>query len=561
MKQVRLDKRLSRFQAVVDYLSREDYYGPVLVILDCLESFWLPKSFPEVDDPAFVHVLGARKALLHSSGLFRILFHWPKSSKRVQDYVRRCIEEILERWEGVCKWMMLLIENDTIDVVPPSTDANECYPKMTALQNCVDTLIAIFKSGAGNPLVELVSLPCTLNLFFSVLSQVDHSSGKYEMWDAYSDPGAKCAVTELVHACWETCKAGRDAAVLRLEAQKRSARQKVFSSLTRRAQQMAEDADAETVSGYALSISRLTDVVVALSTGLCRWTELYRANILPDLAGALTDIVEKAHSANISHQDCWNRLADAIRTLAWSAVCGTLNPVYSLSLLMDRGLFTAAMLCQHHQGQKTGPQGPSTYSFDALSLIVPYLYHEEVFLAAEKRPGIWEIIDGQPPLICGEVPRVWGEMWEAMDVAYEAYGGDFLLPVPMCSNTKVWACLHSASGAAVLTVPTPQHAEQYGLTNHTVWACSRCRWVTYCSSECQQEDWRYVHRYECHGFSQSELIQGAFLMRLYCSLLLGQVTDGHLRTSRTSLKHTGTYSCSAFNACVSSRGAQPIRIH
>ncbi|KAJ3522783.1 hypothetical protein NMY22_g11741 [Coprinellus aureogranulatus] len=498
MDRVRSDPLITNYQAVLDYLCKVDYYGPVLKVLDSLDGSAVPDKEAKTGDPALVgDLFRAREAVGCAATEFRFLFHIG-DSPTLERYRRKCVELILERWDGVCKWMTYLVVNSRDDTVKGHCRTGRISSGVSALRCCVEVVTALVHSCTGSSVAELASLPCTVDLLFTLLSHVDSVTGKYEMLEPYIDRSSRCAVTALLHATWSIPWDGKDALLLNLKSQKRGPRRRIFSSLIRRGLQMAEDANDETVLGYALSCGCLIKLVSTLFTALDLWEEMCATSLPSDMAEILAIISEKIYLAGVTDEECWDRLSTAATSVAWSAV-GLPNPLRVLPKLVGSGLFSTALRCFPHR--KVTSEELDIRSCDTLNIIAPYLYHEDVFFAAAKRSGVWDIVDADPPdMINGDaVPDIWEEMFEAMDKAYEAHYGELRTAVCMCSNVKVFRAPQSKWFRWADAESLLQHAEKFPVVDYVVRACSRCHWATYCCLECQEEDWVNVHQFECRN--------------------------------------------------------------
>ena len=124
----------------------------------------------------------------------------------------RCVEMILERWEGVAKWMTCLVAQDVDGLVTVTKDDGS-PEQQTVLQHCAEVLIGIFQSGRSAALSELISLPCTQEFLVTLATHVRKGTQQYEMLSPYTDENARCIVTEVMYRCWFRASGGLHAAI------------------------------------------------------------------------------------------------------------------------------------------------------------------------------------------------------------------------------------------------------------------------------------------------------------------------------------------------------------
>ena len=101
---------------------------------------------------------------------------------------------------------------------------------VTVLEMSANLLLAIVTSGRSPQMTELVSLPRTVNLLFTLLSHLDPHTNKFQIWPPTTDKVACCTVIELLRVCW-SFSLGVDAFALGLRSRKNRTRRKLFVAL------------------------------------------------------------------------------------------------------------------------------------------------------------------------------------------------------------------------------------------------------------------------------------------------------------------------------------------
>ncbi|KAJ3501199.1 hypothetical protein NMY22_g19006 [Coprinellus aureogranulatus] len=466
---------LENYQDVVDYLSGGRHFDPVEKILEHLDGSLIPPlPLDPTDRDAIRNIELASKSVYTCIPLFRSLRFAPRMTEEIKAYKERCFEMMVGKWGAVKAWMAHLVVH-----APGSNDSGK------VLQYCADALVAILAGAQDSPAKqEMVSMPGTADLVYVLLCQTSRRTGKYQILRVYDHPRAHCAATELFKHIFDST-AGWDAMEQRLRAVTGRTRKNILNAIGGRAEQMAEEATPENIHGYAISFTFLTEGLSRLSSDADLWDALYRGKAISRCASALCKLAEKAHNANVADQDAWNYISDSIQMLTSFTVKFAPNPIHTLPSVIEAGIFRAALICLSHVDRRGSSLTlPSSGAVAALESMLPYFYVGKVYLSAADRGDLDDFDPSKNPwdhpmdVRGAKAIRIWCLCAVELQRAWKAHSWRKGFAVNLCSNAK--------------------HGERHTPSDDcTVRTCSSCQWVTYCSTECQKEDWIDFHSREC----------------------------------------------------------------
>lgn len=223
------------FQAVADFLSKEQDFAPLENILKVLNASKIP-FVERLGSAKLEHITLAHTAVYSCIPLFRSLLYAQRRSAQLETYTQRCLEKVLEYWDGVIRWMSYIVKR----AAKYGTTREVC-------QDCADALFAILApSERGENLLkqELVSVPGTARFVYQLLSQTDRRTGQYVILCPYDISDATCSFAQLLT---ETLLFEENWDAMRLEWESKSSRtrRRYALALIGRVQQLMEMADVE----------------------------------------------------------------------------------------------------------------------------------------------------------------------------------------------------------------------------------------------------------------------------------------------------------------------------
>ncbi|KAF6755156.1 hypothetical protein DFP72DRAFT_897345 [Ephemerocybe angulata] len=158
--------------------------------------------------------------------------------------------------------------------------------------------------------------------------------------------------------------------------------------------------------------------------------------------------------------------------------------------MLEGGILKCLYLCLPHVNR--GDIGlPSGSIWQALVFLQPFMYLSQAYAAAALR-GDLVMWAGRAKRTDGDAEGICSTIDAALNRDYFAYVTRQKVKVSMCSNLK-----H----------PVERGGHELDEYYHSLKTCTGCHAVTYCSHECQKEDWDSLHSKECSVLGMEYRVQ------------------------------------------------------
>lgn len=274
----------------------------------------------------------------------------------------------------------------------------------------------------------------------------------------------------------------------KLRTTDRSTRRNICDALANRAHQMVVQAKGDAVIGAARSLELLFRGIFNISSNHELWDCFLRRRMFPKCAVTLISLAEAAEENGVKDQTFWNSILSSAFYVAYPAIRYATNPTLTVPPLIDAGMLRVGLICLAHLDRSAATHG----ALRALEMMAPHPYFSEVYFAAANQ--------GDIGFHKRQKREGWLEEAETMREGYRMISSDGYYShidrdaIVMCSNSKV----RIGSLRVHLLTGIPQHFERRPiLADYPLKVCSRCLCVTYCSKECQEDDWKAFHHREC----------------------------------------------------------------
>ncbi|KAF6755104.1 hypothetical protein DFP72DRAFT_1169767 [Ephemerocybe angulata] len=492
---------LNPILALADYLEVEQDFElleeDVLRPLDpsLIPQVTLPQGGSELwEAPEIKNIIAAMGALSSAAPLFRTLMHAPPS-EAITSYAVKCLGIWIEAWPGVTKWIAYCFMH-----------ASRLKDHEWLLADCTDLLVSITTTpwGTPDPLKEELSLmPCTIDVLFILLGQIDNKTGKYSHIQVmYTE---RCALMEALRVQFLS-DAAWDAIHGRLLSVSRKTRHVLIAALVDRPQQFVDVAEGSRIIGVAKSMDLLVHSVMQLTSHAELFKEFSRQDCFAKLALACSALAEKAHTTNLTDSGFWKALSGAITTLLLTVTVYSTNPTVCLAKMFDAGLFLCMIRCLPY----SAPRAPGAECVLPPLDLLPHLRVRKVFESIWKRGDLEQFYRRQN--LHEKVEDICKLYHAAIASAHAVHVGRRDVHISLCSN---------------LQHPTSR------VTDEELKTCSQCHAVTYCSKSCQEQDWVSLHHRECrHVKNQKYKHRG--MKATLCSIQLKHDYLAHLEYALNS---------------------------
>ncbi|KAF6765485.1 hypothetical protein DFP72DRAFT_867934 [Ephemerocybe angulata] len=346
------------------------------------------------------------------------------------------------------------------------------------IAECTDILTATTASatlGAVNPLKEAIGLmPCTVDILFILLGQVDYSTGTYRV--VQNVDTERCALMETLGFFIGNIDFA-NAIESRLCSVTRTTRRALVAALVNRAPQFVSISEGDRIIGIAKSIRLLSQSVSYLAESNELWKEFQKQEFLRKYTAACASLAEMALARNITDAGFWKALSSTTLILLLGAVLWTSDPAAALAEAFEAGLFLCMVRCLPY-GAEHRPPDPRY--FLPPGDVLPYMMVRKVFDVIWKRGDLEHFLRRRD--LPEAVEAACQEYGTVLGIAHEVHISRRDTPISICSNLN-----HSTSPLGTDHPSGPRDFK----------ACSKCHVVMYCSKSCQEEDWAALHKREC----------------------------------------------------------------
>ncbi|KAJ3510140.1 hypothetical protein NMY22_g16061 [Coprinellus aureogranulatus] len=373
--------------------------------------------------------------------LICLVFSEEEFSHLLSSRVDRFYSILAEHWEGITRWLTLLVACRFLHSSP------------SVMIRRFSQLLCLLATGmeSHRRLQDIIHRPCTIDLIYVLLSQVDPDTGLYYVLPPQAtDKSLTCAVLHMLQLCLQEQDSARELSS-RLVSYRKATRDAIFESLLLRAEQLVST--SYNLSGALANLVEITFI-------FCR------------LAG---DVMILFYHENIAKTLCFAWPRRFLPDIEESSPRATRGPAY-----LDLGSRL------HWCSSRLTVAG----FVDRLLYLVPYLYHHEAVATISSLRGIepWVEALGEdsPSSIYEKVYHAYRTTFRQVVTAERNSDN-----ISICSNPK-----HSRVGG----FPKSQRQEMK--------SCSRCRTVAYCSLACQKQDWVDFHSKECAHLSRKHQRNG-----------------------------------------------------
>ncbi|KAJ2912552.1 hypothetical protein MD484_g7859, partial [Candolleomyces efflorescens] len=509
LQQAKLQQGLAKFswqlespdrscEALSSYLVREKDIAIVDYVLEPLTGTTIPDV--DVVDEKQVH------AIIHAvTDLTNLMFTLddrrgtPSRQDSISAYRSAVFPTLCEKWPILISWLRALMLHFW-----KSADAS----KMTG--NCVEllkaTLLAYRESGRAE---ELFSLPCTIDFVYLLVCRAEVYPGL--------DVAIHAVFTILgvLALCLESDSAGRSSFALRLSTVNEATRYTVVGALVRRAREFADhgcnrqhlrrrDLRSDAPKAFHVLIC-CTDNLLEANPSL--FPVFMRHNFLIEYAESLSRLVKSAASLSDSSplpattddwQEFWSITAQAITSfLSYTASKRCPSRSHGMAKAIEGGILTSGLMCllsftpnstswSNYESLKDRIRdiSSSDFQFSKVVKAVAQTYSTEVMDRVKKKKGLEELYF-----------RFYSAFHRGLAV-FEVVGESSSGPtISLCDNHKHHDHIREPTGQEVELSERDWRA--------SVKTCSRCHSATYCSVDCQEEDWKMFHKHECLSRSYS----------------------------------------------------------
>ncbi|KAJ2933938.1 hypothetical protein H1R20_g3184, partial [Candolleomyces eurysporus] len=474
-----LDALYGGSEAIADYLLEEKDFGLVDYILAPFDD-----ATPErIGRESMPNLYAVASAVGHLSALFHALdlgYHG------LEPYKSAAFSTLSERWSTITRWLRLLLFQFFKTKDAPQTTGN-------CIEFLRTTLVTFKDDGHAE---EIFSLPCTIDLVYLLICRAEvHPGESFALHSVVSILG-------ILSTCLDSAVGPGISAsfTLRFSTVSESTRRAVISALVGRAEQFSDyrilrhqlrrrDQCLDVPRGLQL-LSNTTNYFLEANPSL--WNVFMDQGFLSKYASALTQTIKTAVSSGVTDPEFWSLMATAVvRFITQVLMTQSPNRRCSLATATEAGLISGALTCLLQLDSQAYPDAAVSLADRVKELVQCYSPSSRVIKALAKtypRETMDHIKDSRPDL---RELYIWvdGAFHRGLTV-FQVFGES--INPHMCDN---YQC-HFTAGED----PEQPSCEDWRAKLKT---CGHCRSVTYCSAECQQEDWRRFHKYECAGLLRS----------------------------------------------------------
>ncbi|KAF6755161.1 hypothetical protein DFP72DRAFT_348428 [Ephemerocybe angulata] len=399
----------------------------------------------------------------------------------VQTYTASCMCILLNRWPGVMSWMKFLL------LYGAKTSLDDVGFSIVTV--CTKALATILTEAENDPLkLEIVSMTCTVDIVLLLLCQVNPKTKRY--YDIPPTSSSICAIVELARIFLNS-QEGWDAMHLRLRTVDSRTRQAAIRFFIVRIEQMVSQADGTNFIAVVKSYLCLVEAVVPILIDDGIWQAFHKEGFIVKYTSALCLLTEKAHASDFADPAFWTHISAASNVLVKAFIIKlSPNPGAYLPKMIEGGILKCLYLCLPHVNRGDIPL-PSGSIWQALVFLQPFMYLSQAYVAAALRRDLvmWsgraKRTDGDAEAICSAIDT-------ALNWDYLVYVTRQKVKVSMCSNLK-----H----------PVERGGHEVDEYYHSLKTCTGCHAVTYCSQDCQKEDWESLHSKECSVLAMEYRVQ------------------------------------------------------
>ncbi|KAF6765532.1 hypothetical protein DFP72DRAFT_204564 [Ephemerocybe angulata] len=391
----------------------------------------------------------------------------------VPSYTASCLRILLDRWPGVMSWMKFLL------LYGAKTSLDNVGLSQSIVTMCTSALATILTESEKDPLkLEIVSMTCTVDIVLLLLCQVNPKTKRY--YDIPPTSSSICAIIELARIFLNS-QEGWDAMHLRLRTVDPCTRQAAIRFFIVRIEQMVSQADRTNFNAVVKSYLCLVEAVIPVLFDDGIWQAFHKEGFIVKYTSALCLLTEKAHASDFVDPEFWAHISAASNVLVKAFIIKlSPNPGAYLPKMMEGGILKCLYLCLGHVNRgDVGLQSGSIW--EALVLLQPFMYLSQAYAAAAIR-GDSVLWGGRAKRTDGNAEGICWTVDDALTRDYFVYVTRQKVKVSMCSNLK-----H----------PMERGGHELDEYYHSLKTCTGCHAVTYCSQECQKEDWDSLHSKEC----------------------------------------------------------------
>ena len=200
------------------------------------------------------------------------------------------------------------------------------------------------------------------------------------------------------------------------------------------------------ITDQGIAIAHYIHSLSAIATANSRaHNGFHQEEAIPRCMKAVVVLAEKAQSAGIHDQACWNNLASATANLTTISLFKSRRPAKSLPSLIKAGILRSISMCMPYAERNPIPGNP----IQPLLFVAPYLYLEKVVSAVMASGGALDLASSSrvyPPAL-----DAWKGFQLELNRSHTAHK-NYLEPAPqgMCSNPKVCRRDRYVSGSLAL---------------------------------------------------------------------------------------------------------------
>ncbi|KAJ2915090.1 hypothetical protein MD484_g5325, partial [Candolleomyces efflorescens] len=410
----------------------------------------------------------------------------------LEPYKSAAFVSLSEKWPTVITWLKFLLIRVLKTKDEPGTMRN-CAGFLKA------TLSTFQETGRAE---EIFSLPCTIDLVYILVCRA-------KVYPEEVHPFAPIMATlGVFRLCldpsYPTGGVTASSFALRLNTVTESTRTTIISTLVRRAKNLTRShlLDSRILLESQRCIPRCLQALAHCIDGLLQanpslWKTFADQRLVLTFTQSLNYIVNLAMSIGMKDQEFWFNMSQAIVDfIAQILLKHSPNRRYSLSVATEAGLMKGSIVCLL-RFDRSGYPGRSSHLKDKVKEIVQAYY-----LSSSR---IVRGFSNVYPVQLMDDMRVYRpDLRDVHDLVKKSlYQGLAVFDdlrrqgINMCDN------LEHHNRAGTLVSPSDKDGKQDLKT------CGRCRYATYCSAECQHEDWKLLHRNECAGHWSSYAAQKA----------------------------------------------------
>ncbi|KAF6755174.1 hypothetical protein DFP72DRAFT_1045650 [Ephemerocybe angulata] len=460
-------------RALAEFLSREDRTGYFESILDALDLRLVPEYPPTSWNPnaSWNTIEGAMQALKDLVMVFRALAEGADIPV-IETFGKATLRTLVDRWVGIMAWMHRVL-------VYASRTSAESGVGLTVVTHCSAALMLMVTAAGDDPFrLEIVSMTRTADLILLLLCQVDPQTQRHYYLAPDQTPflpPSLCTIIQMLHIYLEY-PVGWEAMQLRLCSAKGSTRRTAIRFFIRRIEEIVAHSDKTNLAAAANSYLHLVESVSTLVHDTTLWQSFHLEDFIFKYTTVLCTLAKKAEAFKFADTRFWANISASINVLVKNFVAKlSPNPSAHVSKLVEGGLLQCVSIClPHPRDSEADLDLNSGNVLDALHFLCPYMYLSKVYFAAGAPgdPPLWRSnhttrAEAQNEAICMVIDQT-------LDRSYYVYTDERHRKHPPTSEGHTFDNYRDA-----------------------LKTCMGCHAVTYCSQECQKEDWAALHSKEC----------------------------------------------------------------